>query len=246
MAREEKRETVSAIVETNKLTSTADKPAQSTIVYVGVDRTDEQILTLNLDESILLDWVIDDFRKLPFKVVDQLSRNNLVRYITAEVKYESAKKEESSRVPKITRVSDPLAMHSAYRMQSLEPLNHIKAGWHLYWAAPGADIDSKKLGPYRNVRSLSDEQKAAVKANPNFVIEPGDENGSIIQLNDADGKPELILLEVREDLFQQHLEWQADESHRLLGGAKESLEGEIEKLNTGLPKKARMKVIDGN
>jgi hypothetical protein len=212
---------------------------QRSEIVVGVDRTDEQVLNLNLDEGVKLVWDAADFRKLPAAVVDQLRRENLVAYVKAESAAEAAERYERSREPKQVgpkRQLDPLGMYAAHRMQSLEPKAHIEAGWHLYWAAPGQDFETKIAGQYRQVRKQRDGEDEPV----------GEENGEVIQIKDGDGKVELILLECPEKLFQEHLQWQSAQSRQQFEAVGDTFEGSIEELNRGLKKKERMRVLKGN
>jgi hypothetical protein len=215
--------------------SAGSKVEQKAKVSIGVDRTDEQILNLNLDKGVELEWDPKDFRRLPAEVVDQLQRVNLVSYVRVESAVDAADRVAKDEV-KFTgprRQLDPLGMYAQHRMQSLEPQSHIKAGWHLYWAAPGADFDTKIAGPYRQVRFQKEDEDKPV----------GEEGGEVIKLMDGEGKAELILLEIRDELFQEHLEWQSQESRNRFGEVGQNFEQTIEELNKGVKKQARMRVI---
>ena len=206
--------------------------AQPQKVIVGLDRSYEQVLLLNADPSVELEWVPKEqqFRRLSPAVVEQLTPSNMRNYLIAETKFDI---EMSKRVKVLSNPFNPLMPDSAFREKI-----RARKGWHQCWAGPGGDAETKLAGPYKNVRKPSDAQERGQK------FEPGEEAGEILKRMDGNGLVEAIAVECPEHLFQEHLEWVSQKSRASVVQQKEQYFGKVEEINRDLPREKRIVPID--
>jgi hypothetical protein len=203
-------------------------------VTVGIDRNNEQVLQLNMDNGVELVWEPGNFRKLPESVVNALGKENLKRYLKAEVLAEEASRKAAKRVQVVGNplMRNPLSGYSEYREEI-----RARRGWHQCWANPGRDFDEKMRGPYKQVRKPTDAQEKE-------GFEPGEENGEVLKRMDGEGKVEAIALECPQHLFEQYLQWMSDKSSLKRTEIKNDFFGKVEGINRDLPRDKRIMPMD--
>lgn len=197
-------------------------------ITVGIDRTDDVILQLNLDKGVQLEWDELSFRKLPAAIVEQLRPANMKAYLIAETKAE----EHARRVAKLELPKNPLSPLSGYS-EARERIR-ARAGWHQCWANAGRDFDDKMRGPYKQVRKQKDGENQPA----------GEENGEVLKRLDGEGKVEAIALECPEHLYLKYLEWMSSQSGVRKTGVKSDFFAAVEGINRELPRDQRILPID--
>ena len=189
------------------------------IITIGIDKTEEQILAFNADPGIEMHWDAGDFKKLSDTAVKQLRDDNKKRYWLAEARAEEAQK----AVKGIEIIANPLGNTSDMYIARMKV--RPRRGWHTYWAAPGPDYDRcMSSGSYRPIREPTEEQKKK-------GFEPGEENGEIKKIMNADGKVELIALECREEDYKQYLKWMDQQSSLRYGAIEANYYAATEEIN---------------
>jgi hypothetical protein len=208
-----------------------DKVEQPQNVIVGVDRSYEQVLQLNADPSVVLEWqpMEGAFKRLPAYVVEKLTPGNMRNYLVAETKFDAVM---SKVVKVVTNPFNPLMSDSAFREKI-----RARKGWHQCWAGPGGDAETKLAGPYKQVRKPTEAQEKK-------GYEPGEEEGEILKRNDGMGNLEAIAVEVPEHLFKEYLEWMSVKSRGKKTEMKEQYFGKVEDINRDLPRDKRIVPID--
>lgn len=203
-----------------KIAVSVEKMEQKQKITIGIDKSNEQILALESDERLELEWDPRDFRPLPEEVTRSFRRENLKKYWVAEAQANEMKREAHKG---FEIIDNPLGNSlSAYEYRQ-----HIRArkGWHGYWANPGADFDRcMATGNYVQVRKPTDEQERK-----GYV--PGEENGEVIKRLNAEMKVEAIALECREEHYQQYLQWMDQQSSMRYGEIKSNYFEKIDDLN---------------
>lgn len=186
-------------------------------VSISVDDTDEMVLRLNGQEGTILIWDPSSFRELKDEVVKMLSKENMENYFKALF----ANKAEATKASKaiLSDVFSPLETRSGYRLK-IRP----RRGWHSCWKSPGADFDGAMAGPYTQVREPTAQQEK-----DGYV--PGEESGEVKKLLDGEGKVELIAVECRQELFEQHLEAMSLKSARMYSDVKQGFFKATEEIN---------------
>lgn len=214
-------------------------------ILVSIDKTNEQVLQLNMDEGIRLVWDGDDFRDLPEAVEKQLRHENLKSYWVAQTKAREKGKRALQSL-KLESPLNPLGMNTESRLKIRE-----RVGWHQCWKSPGGELDAALAGPYRQVRKQAllkgkDGKQVLDKWNQPKEEEkaPGEENGEVLKLLDENQKVELVAVECPLELYLQYLQWMSDKSRSMYLGNKARFSENVEQLNRNLKRDMRMKVID--
>lgn len=189
---------------------------------ISIADSDEQVLKYNQMKELDLDWDPKAFKKLKQGTVEQLTMENLRRYILAEAEA----KKIAARAVKVVNPFNPLVGNAEAR-------EYIRArkGWHQAWKNDGREYSEAILGPYRPVREPTAQQKKD-------GYEVGEEDGEIIKRKDAEGKVEAIAVECRQELFEQYLQFMSDESSARLGAVKDGYVQAIEDINKGITRRA--------
>ena len=210
------------------------KVEQKQRIIVSLDKSNEQILALESDPGIELDWDHRSFKKLPDEVTGRFKQETLKRYWIAEAKAEEYAREA---VQKIQLAVNPLgnSMDSPnFKLKTRE-----RKGWHTYWASPGADFERcMGCGKYKQIRKPTEAQEKS-------GFEVGEESGEVIKLLTEDLKVELIALECREEHFQEYLRWMDETSSRKYGAIKTDYMEKVEDINRGVTRRgARLEPMD--
>jgi hypothetical protein len=214
----------------------AGKVEQPQIVVVDVDRSDSEILQLNLDKKVQLTWSTGLFRKLDEAVWKMLSPDNMKEYLKAEAVFDMEQKAiASTRVKVLTDPFDPIEGDSNFRLKI-----RARRGWHPCWKSPGMEFEAAMSGPYKQVRKPTKEQIEK-------GFEPGYESGEVLKIIDGKGDVELIAVECPEELFEQHKEYISQKSVRRFQKITEDYASGIEDINRGMKRKdGRIVPLDGD
>ena len=191
-------------------------------VIIGLDNTNEQILALDQDAGIEIEFDVVRFRKLSDDVVDKLKRESKRKYWVAEAKHQ-----EMQAAPKgVVVIDNPLGNSSDAYSARLKVRE--RTGYHTYWAAPGADFERcMASGMYTQVREpTEDERKKGVK--------PGYESGEVKKIMTSEGKVELIALECPIEAYEQYLQWMSQQSSLRYGAIKADYYEKTEEINRGI------------
>lgn len=205
-----------------------DKTNLLQTVTISVDKSNEEILQLNMDSGMELSWTGDSFRKLPEEVTGKLTTSNLKSYLKAEIAAEG-KAKAATKVQVLANPFNPVKGNAEAR-EYIRP----RKGWHQSWKNPGRDFDEAMLGPYKQVRKQAEGEKK----------EPGYETGEVFKRLDGEGKVEAIAVECREEDYKAYLEWMSQESSRRFTGVKSSFFEKTEAINRGLGRGERITPFD--
>lgn len=214
----------------------AVKMEQPQIVAVSVDRSDSEILQLNLDKKVQLVWSVERFRKLDEAVWKQLSPDNMKEYLKAEAVFDMEQKAiASTKVEILTDPFDPVEGDSNFRLKI-----RARKGWHQCWKSPGMEFEAAMAGPYKQVRKPTEQQKKD-------GYEVGYESGEVQKIVDGKNDVELIAVECPEELFEKHKEYISQKSVRRFQKITEDYASGIEDINRGMKRKdGRIVPLDGN
>lgn len=214
----------------------AGKVEQAQVVAVSVDRSDSEILQLNLDKKVQLAWSSAQFRKLDEAVWKQLSPDNMKEYLKAEAVFDMEQRAiNSTRVEVLSNPFNPIEGDSEFRLKI-----RARKGWHPCWKSPGMEFEAAMAGPYKQVRKPTDAQKKD-------GFEPGYESGEVLKIVDAKGDVELIAVECPEELFEKYKEYVSQKSVRRFQKITEDYASGIEDINRGMKRKdGRIVPLDGS
>jgi len=214
----------------------AGKVEQGQVVAVDVDKSDSEILQLNLDKKVQLVWGAGQFRKLDEAVWKQLSPDNMKEYLKAEAVFDMEQKAiASTKVEVLTDPFDPVEGDSNFRLK-IRP----RKGWHQCWKSPGMEFEAAMSGPYKQVRKPTEQQKKE-------KFEPGYEDGEVLKIIDGKGDVELIAVECPEELFEKHKEYISQKSVRRFQKITEDYATGIEGINREMKRKdGRIVPLDGD
>jgi hypothetical protein len=221
----------------DKVEDSVNVGAQLQSVKVLIDMTDERILQFNQDSKVRLTWDEGSFRELPEVIEKQLTFENAKAYIIVQ---QRVKEKAEKAAATITGFEAPMLDMQDWAQYKLNIRK--RAGWHSYWAAPGADFDMRMgIGVYKQVR------KHKVDALGNDLepsAAPGDETGEVLKILDGDNKVELIALECPEEFYLKVIDSMSKQSVARYQSQKEGFEQTIEEqVNVHVKKDHRMKVF---
>jgi len=196
----------------------APKLVKKQIVDVNAKHTDEEILALEAKDYALR-FNEKDFRELPEEVLSELSQANARDYFIAKgahgalVKNEERKKVGFSGV----EVVDPLRGRAHNKLE----VKNKEKGWHYCWKRPDEVEEAKELG-YKIPEAGTVQTPGASKTSTSHAIAA------------KDGKDDLVLMMVPEQVFQQHLQANAIQSKKRAGATMRELNGMVAKANRHL------------
>lgn len=179
------------------------KMSKGKIIQVDADNSVTQVLQWNQGNALVFDHL--RFLHLPDSAIALLSEENRKAYYIGlgMAEQSSINKRAAARVPRI--VQDPLGSgHWRFLMDKrLRP----RRGYHQTSCSPLMLDHFLSMG-YVRIREPDSKQKEAGLKSPMNPkgYEPGQENGSVSELQNEDGRVSLIFIEIDEATYQQHLE----------------------------------------
>ena len=176
--------------------NTVKKGKKGVRVVVNVDSTVEEVLDYD-KKGFLIDFDVDNFLELSEEDTRQLSHANARNYFVAEGTVKERERVPERNPRKMYKedweafLRSPLEGRTRERMQIRE-----RRGWHQCWKSPAERSAALDVG-YKLVRKPTKEQKEK-------GYKPGEEKGETLILG-AREEPELFAMEVRQELYEQHL-----------------------------------------
>lgn len=188
---------------------------------VSIETTmDELVKCVEKGQEIV--WKEDDLPKFEEKDLEVLPYKVAKGYVDALKKREQKEKAALGSF----QVIDILGGNSLNKLKLRK-----RPGYHQTWKRPDEFDEALSYG-YVQVRKAKDGDKV------------GYEKGEVIKIGDKD-KPELIAMEIRQDVYDRHVKAVSMKSRRAYTGIKENFAGVVEQVNRTLPKGSdRVVVVD--
>lgn len=119
-------------------------------------------------------------------------------------------------------ILDPLGDYAKKKLEIRK-----RKGYHQTWKRPDELEEALQMG-YRQVRKLSSDQEKDGKK-----VTPGEESGEVKKIGKEDN-PELIAMEIREEVYQRHLHAVAYKSRGRYKENKESFREFADRQGVGI------------
>lgn len=199
-------------------------------VVITVDNTEAEVLQYNLDKGVLMKFDLTNFKRLPDSVVKELRYENQKAYFIAEGAKRNPKFEAPPERPDF---DSPLEIGREGALKIRE-----RPGYHQCWvmgtlvSGNSGEVEMYKEVGYQPVRR---------KKNPEE--KPGEESGEIIKMHDF-GKSELIAMEVKQELYDKHVQAMARKSVSKYKAMKEDFAKNVDNINRERPRQNAAVVVD--
>jgi hypothetical protein len=207
------------------------KSTEADRVTITSEVPDEDIVAFD-KEGVRFQFSADDMRELPEDLIRGLSRENAMDYFLAlgekRARDRAAKQNDGAKSGRVEYVRSPFDGISYRRMQT-KPAK----GMHNYWADP-REVELRKSYGYTVVTDPS-------------AASHSDFTGDQHRLMTDEGKVDLVLMQVPDALYQQHIQAMSDQSHaKLAVNDQDEVKEAVEVANRkrGGRKKAGIRIID--
>lgn len=227
MAKEEVNEAVEKNAESvgQQPSSAKKKASKKRSVEVDSRVSVEELLSLDSEGSVIV-FDENNLPDLQDDVIRELSYENTKSYLVAKAKKEASEETSKKSFREKRREQwdkSPFATLSGSardRKRSKErKARRPRQGWHLTWLVP-EDFDSwAEEAGYRIVRMPKDKNETL-----------GKEKGKKVVIGPEDA-PELILCEVPQELYEQHIEAVRMKSKRRMAGQNEQFFQAVDHVN---------------
>jgi hypothetical protein len=189
-----------------------EKPKEKEKIQFSLDFTDDEVVYYNQNGDLFFDP--ESFRELPTEVVDELTRENKGRYLSAlgTFKFEESRGTEK---PTIELSVDPRLAAASSRLE----VSGKKPGIHYHWRRVDEQSQWRREG-YK------------VTTDPDIMTFHKAE-GNTHRVN-YQGVDEMILTEIPEDLYKARQRAVSEKSRRIVEGAEATAAAEMRSAG-GIP-----------